>query len=116
MRDGRGELGEGCGAAQVGLPATPEIYMHEYKRNPLQSRSRSAGPARCLNLMLLRDRYCRSSILRCGGRYCTACSLVMWASPTRKAKGLAGGKALGVSLPLKPVMRGLRRVLAGRVY
>ena len=84
--------------------------------NDLQSRSRSAGPARCLNLMLLRDRYCRSSILRCGGRYCTACSLVMCASPTRKAKGLAGGKALGVSLPLNPVLRGLRRVLAGRVY
>ena len=68
--------------------------------------------------MLLRDRYCRSSILRCGGRYYTACSLVMWASPTRKANGFAGsakGDAFGVSAP-PPRLRGLRRVLVGRVY
>ncbi len=79
----------------------------------------SAKPARCLNLMLLRDRYCLSSILLWGGRYWTACSLDMCESPTRKAKGLAGRAkgeaALGVSQPPPWTFRGLKRVLAGVV-
>ena len=115
------ETGESCVRAAVLLRSDfpPRKSTRQIIRESLQTKSRSAGPARCLNLMLLRDRYCLSSILRCGGRYYTACSLVMCASPTRKAKGLAGrakGEALGVSLPLPPRLRGLRRVLAGRVY
>jgi hypothetical protein len=56
----------------------------------LQMTSLSWVMGLCLNLTLLRDRYCLSSMRLCGGKYYTAFSLRMLGSPARNAKGFYG--------------------------
>ena len=56
----------------------------------LQMTSLSWVMGLCLNLTLLRDRYCLSSMRLCGGKYYTAFSLRMLGSPARNAKGFSG--------------------------
>jgi hypothetical protein len=60
----------------------------------------------CLNLTLLRDRYCLSSMRLCGGKYCTAFSLRMLGSPARNAKGfygIRGGDEKPLPAPPPPI-------------
>ena len=92
------QVGEGIpsqlGFIQVGHRALIHALVLEiYTRIillRLQMTSLSWVMGLCLNLTLLRDRYCLSSMRLCGGKYYTAFSLRMPGSPARNAKGFYG--------------------------